>query len=86
MLINIFVVVANFFGPVLHPKYKLDYFKGAKWEQEWIDTAEELVHTQFNRSYSKPEADNASMNKATPEPSVCLTIYRIIIVILKDGL
>ncbi|KAF9560221.1 hypothetical protein CPC08DRAFT_618530, partial [Agrocybe pediades] len=23
----------------LHPKYKFEYFKTAKWEQEWIDAA-----------------------------------------------
>ncbi|KAF8225689.1 hypothetical protein L208DRAFT_1305354 [Tricholoma matsutake] len=28
---------------VLHPRHKLLYFKSAKWEQEWIDTAKELV-------------------------------------------
>ncbi|KAF8549901.1 hypothetical protein OG21DRAFT_1382778, partial [Imleria badia] len=24
---------------VLHPRHKLQYFKNANWEQEWIDTA-----------------------------------------------
>ncbi|KAI0079327.1 hypothetical protein K474DRAFT_1567812, partial [Panus rudis PR-1116 ss-1] len=24
---------------VLHPQYKLEYFKQANWEQEWINTA-----------------------------------------------
>ncbi|KAF9470670.1 hypothetical protein BDN70DRAFT_909489 [Pholiota conissans] len=28
---------------ILHPGYKLEYFKSAGWEQEWIDVAEGLV-------------------------------------------
>ncbi|KAI0293009.1 hypothetical protein B0F90DRAFT_1644173, partial [Multifurca ochricompacta] len=32
---------------VLHPHHKLLYFRSAKWEQEWIDTAEELVCDEF---------------------------------------
>jgi len=83
-VIIISIVVANFFGPVLHPQYKLKYFKGAKWEQEWIDTTKELVRTQFNRSYCK--AGGAGVDKATKEmePSVCLILYRITIGILTS--
>jgi hypothetical protein len=32
---------------VLHPSLKLDYFKLRKWEQGWIDTAKELVETEY---------------------------------------
>jgi hypothetical protein len=34
-------------------KYKLEYFKQANWELEWINTAKELLHMQFNWSYHK---------------------------------
>lgn len=29
----------------------LQYFKTAKWEQEWVDTAEELIHTEYQDKY-----------------------------------
>jgi hypothetical protein len=28
---------------VLHPHYKLNYFKSAKWEDDWIKAATQLV-------------------------------------------
>ncbi|KIM57277.1 hypothetical protein SCLCIDRAFT_130824 [Scleroderma citrinum Foug A] len=37
---------------VLHPRYKLDYFKQAKWQAEWINTAHELVHATYRSSYT----------------------------------
>ncbi|KAG0701873.1 hypothetical protein DFH29DRAFT_760631, partial [Suillus ampliporus] len=36
---------------VLHPHHKLSYFKSAGWEDDWISTAEALVHDEFERSY-----------------------------------
>ncbi|KIM61399.1 hypothetical protein SCLCIDRAFT_71135, partial [Scleroderma citrinum Foug A] len=36
---------------VLHPRHKLSYFKTARWEDEWITTAENLVRDGFSRSY-----------------------------------
>ncbi|KIK35165.1 hypothetical protein CY34DRAFT_96601 [Suillus luteus UH-Slu-Lm8-n1] len=32
---------------VLHPRHKLSYFQSAGWQQDWIDTAEDLVRTEF---------------------------------------
>jgi hypothetical protein len=42
---------------VLHPRYKLKYFKLVKWEQEWIDAALDLVRLMYNDVYStrKPQ-------------------------------
>ncbi|KAG2365059.1 hypothetical protein BDR07DRAFT_1219574, partial [Suillus spraguei] len=36
---------------VLHPKHKLSYFKAAQWEDNWIETAEQLVCKEFKCSY-----------------------------------
>jgi hypothetical protein len=36
---------------VLHPRHKLQYFKNAGWEDDWIERAEEIVRTQFDLSY-----------------------------------
>lgn len=37
---------------VLHPSHKLDYFKATDWETEWVSTAEEIVHAEFNCTYA----------------------------------
>ncbi|KIM55510.1 hypothetical protein SCLCIDRAFT_41634, partial [Scleroderma citrinum Foug A] len=37
---------------VLHPRYKLDYFKQANWQVDWINTAHELVRATYNSSYA----------------------------------
>jgi len=38
--------------PVLHPCHKLWYFKVASWDEEWVNTAKDLVHKQFELQYS----------------------------------
>jgi hypothetical protein len=37
---------------VLHPCHKLAYFRAAGWPQEWINTAEKLVCSEFKHSYA----------------------------------
>lgn len=37
---------------VLDPKRKLDYFRSAGWEEEWIETAREIVEEEFDRGYA----------------------------------
>jgi len=37
---------------VLHPLHKLEYFKLAGWEVEWIATARQLVRDSFDESYA----------------------------------
>ncbi|KIM66632.1 hypothetical protein SCLCIDRAFT_37434, partial [Scleroderma citrinum Foug A] len=36
---------------VLHPCYKLEYFKQAGWMLEWVTTAQNLVCNTFKTSY-----------------------------------
>ncbi|TFY74003.1 hypothetical protein EWM64_g10009 [Hericium alpestre] len=42
---------------VLHPRHKLTYFKNVKWEQEWIDTARDVVRDEFECSYASREVE-----------------------------
>jgi hypothetical protein len=37
---------------VLHPCHKLEYFKRARWDDEWIVTAYKIVQTEFNHAYA----------------------------------
>ncbi|KZT31351.1 hypothetical protein SISSUDRAFT_971525, partial [Sistotremastrum suecicum HHB10207 ss-3] len=36
---------------VLHPKYKLEYFRAKKWKKKWIKQAEAIVREIWKRDY-----------------------------------
>ncbi|KAI0744391.1 hypothetical protein BC629DRAFT_1299019 [Irpex lacteus] len=36
----------------LNPRYKLNYFKQAKWPSDWVDLAKEITPEEFNRNYA----------------------------------
>lgn len=42
---------------MLHPRHKLEYFRKQKWEEEWINTAEQILTTEYERSYKKYNDD-----------------------------
>lgn len=46
---------------MLHPRHKLQYFKSAGWEEEWVRTAENLVREEFEGKYAA-SAINDSAN------------------------
>ncbi|KAJ7351202.1 hypothetical protein DFH08DRAFT_694367 [Mycena albidolilacea] len=47
---------------VLHPSLKLEYFRLRKWDQNWIDTAEQIVQDEFHLSYkSHDNADDVEI-------------------------
>jgi hypothetical protein len=62
---------------VLHPAYKLEYFRARDWEQDWIETAESMVREEFARSYGDMEVgDNyedvlALMDTSSSSKKVC---------------
>ena len=45
---------------VLHPRHKLNYFKNAKWEDDWIETARQLVRDEFDLLYNHPSTSQES--------------------------
>jgi hypothetical protein len=38
---------------VLHPGLKLEYFRQQKWEEDWIETAENLAREEYIDVYEK---------------------------------
>jgi hypothetical protein len=36
---------------ILHPAYKLSYFRKRNWPESWIKTAEDLLHEEWNKNY-----------------------------------
>ena len=55
---------------VLHPHHKLDYFKKAGWEEEWIITAKEIVRDEFERSYMAPVIEDDEPSASEDRKSV----------------
>lgn len=37
---------------MLHPGWKLEYFREAGWKEAWIRNARRLLEDEFNRKYS----------------------------------
>ena len=48
---------------VLHLHYKLEYFKLAGWEEEWITTACKLTQDVFNMSYAMQHVPREPSNE-----------------------
>jgi len=60
---------------VLHPRYKGTYFIKAKWDIEWIDTANEMLRKEWEEVY-KPTIDPSflkSAAEAAPKDPVCIS-------------
>ena len=66
--LHLFFTDVPLYLTVLHPRHKLTYFLKAKWELEWINTAQELVEDEFQRNYASidvvEEVTNGSNNTA----------------------
>lgn len=45
--------------PVLHPRHKLQYFKDVGWEENWVNTAKDIVRTEFDRKYTSLKVEEA---------------------------
>ncbi|KAJ3499225.1 hypothetical protein NLJ89_g10123 [Agrocybe chaxingu] len=51
---------------ILHPQHKLSYFKKVGWPQDWIDTAEQLLTDEYERSYRVEEVSDNSDDDGGP--------------------
>ena len=56
---------------VLHPSHKLAYFGQAGWKEEWRVAAEEIVQTEFERSYAGIDIQDSN-DAATVSHSIIL--------------
>ena len=73
---------------VLHPRHKLSYFKTARWEDEWMATAEWLVRDEFASSYMNIEANNSiNIVEATPDKEKDIKVRMLTILLwLADSI
>lgn len=45
-------ILIYFVAIVLHPAYKLEYFRNANWQPQWIQAAEDTVREEYERKYT----------------------------------
>lgn len=65
---------------VLHPAHKLKYFSKQGWNQEWIDTAEEITRDEFIRNYAAYVVPkNRKASSSLPSNKVSPLRYLVII-------
>ena len=67
---------------VLHPSHKLKYFSKQGWNQEWIDTAEEITRDEFVRNYAAyvvPKNRKASSSVPSKKVSPSRYLFKNII-------
>ena len=61
---------------VLHPRFKLAYFRHEKWPVEWIQTAEQLLHNWWTEHYKPSSMVNAQHSLGM----VCIIYFNLRIV------
>ncbi|KIM51047.1 hypothetical protein SCLCIDRAFT_46451, partial [Scleroderma citrinum Foug A] len=54
---------------ILHPCYKLEYFKQAKWNVDWIDTAQDLIRATYDSTYAPCHVQED--DRSATESSTC---------------
>lgn len=64
---------------MLDPRRKLDYFREAGWEEEWIEAAREIVTEEFDRGYAGIRLENEDDSE-----ELSLVCHCIIISIISD--
>ncbi|KAG1738826.1 uncharacterized protein EDB91DRAFT_1054358 [Suillus paluster] len=64
---------------ILHPCYKLDYFTSARWQDDWISTARNIVQQVYECSYKSclptPVAEEGRAGTAGVTNKVHLLIF-----------
>lgn len=61
------------FLTVLHPRHKLQYFRDAGWQEDWIVTAETLLRNRFRTGYC---TDGLSNETGVVIDEVCTTRFQ----------
>ncbi|KAH9960320.1 hypothetical protein BC827DRAFT_1133378 [Russula dissimulans] len=54
------------FTTILHPSYKLEYFKNADWPDDWIEDAKESIQEEYTRVYTEMDVKTPASSQAHP--------------------
>ena len=52
---------------VLHPQYKLTYFKNVNWEEGWIDSTKMLGQDMFEHLYDTETGEHVRSDEDAPK-------------------
>lgn len=62
---------------VLHPRHKLQYFRDANWDDEWIATATGIIRDEFERAYADLPIEEVEVAAPIVRRGVtCLSLYK----------
>lgn len=62
---------------VLHPSFKLEYFKRLNWEKDWVKKAVDITRQAWEDRY-KRETSSTLNDSGTTTPNVCDIIWSIV--------
>ena len=81
VVLALLTIIINDSVLVLHPRHKLHYFKTAGWEDEWINTARNIVREEFDRTYAFMDFDGEVVSKN--EVRECLKFFIVYLLLLN---
>ncbi len=61
----------------MHPRHKLQYFRDANWDDEWIATATSIIRDEFERAYADLPIKEVEV-AATIVRVTCLSLRKLI--------
>ncbi|KAI6095003.1 hypothetical protein F5141DRAFT_1014148, partial [Pisolithus sp. B1] len=61
------MILTNYFSSPSH--HKLEYFRHAKWEADWIKTVSDLVHNTYETSYASHEVHESPASASAADVS-----------------
>jgi hypothetical protein len=71
LLLNLVLYLFSFYFRVLHPRYKLNFFVQASWDQDWIDEAVRVTRQAWVSRY-KPSLASVAVPVVQ---TVCAIIF-----------
>ena len=80
---------------MLHPKYKLSYFRAKKWPEEWVKAAKTVLREQWLTNYnannsSEPSSQSSSSVSCFSSPTpLCINLtltFRVVQEAARDSL
>ncbi len=72
-MVFLYCVIVSHHPVVLHPHHKLQYFKDIGWQDDWIETARDIMRAEFERKYLSLEVQDVPTSQ-----KVCLHLILFI--------
>jgi hypothetical protein len=63
---------------VLHPSFKLNYFRRVGWEPDWIESAWDIVRLEYEHTYKGQCDESTSGLVIEPDPMMPVSIHECV--------